>query len=70
MTTESRFKPFIFKLDTASNKKLNEIALAMSQETGMPVSRAAALRRLISAFNLPADPASQTIHANTERTAA
>ena len=70
MTTESRLKPFIFKLDTASNKKLNEIALAMSQETGIAVSRAAALRRLISAFDLPADPEQRTIHATTEKTAA
>jgi hypothetical protein len=52
------------------DERLTRIAEMMSREIGVRISRSEAARRIIRRFPLPADPASQTIHATTERTAA
>jgi hypothetical protein len=50
----------LFRLEEYRDKKLNDIARAMSQELGVPVSRTSAIGRLIDLFSLPECPADRT----------
>ncbi len=46
-------KMALIRLDAARDQKLDAIAEAMSAELGVPVSRTAAVRRMIDLFYLP-----------------
>lgn len=60
----------IFILDATSDEKVNEIAEQMSREYGVPVSRSAAVRRLIELFSTPKCSDSRTTTTTTDKSAA
>lgn len=61
MTTDAELKNTLFLFTPKQDRKVDQIAEALSQELGVKLSRSAAMRLLVDRFVLPQRPAEQTM---------